>query len=453
MAGSAGIDVSESDMSKPLRLGIAGLGTVGASVLKLLAGAASPAAVRAGRPIVVTAVSARDRSRDRGVDMAGIAWHDDPVALAADPSVDVVVELIGGASGPAEATVRAALGAGQPVVTANKALLARHGVALATIAEAKGVALAFEAAVAGGIPVIKTLKESLAGNRISRIYGILNGTCNYILTRMEKEGLSFAVCLAEAQRLGYAEADPTFDVEGFDTAHKLSILASLAFGTEVDADAVHVEGISAITLADIAAADELGYRIKLLGVARRTGTGIEARVHPTMVPKSSAVARTDGVLNAVALDGDAVGEIVLVGPGAGGSATASSVIADIVDIARGNMVPAFGRAVAELEPYVRAGMETHRGAYYVRLSVFDRPGALAAIATRMAAEGISLESIVQRRRAPKAEAPLSAVPEDPQPLVLITYATGEAAIRRALAGIEEDGHIASSPKLIRIEEL
>ncbi len=440
-------------MSKPLRLGLAGLGTVGASVLKIVTANAAMLAQRAGRPIVVTAVSARDRTRDRGVSMDGIAWHDDPVAVATDPNVDVVVELIGGSSGPAEDVVSAALGLGKSVITANKALLARHGVALARLAEETGAALAFEAAVAGGIPVIKTLRESLAANRITRIYGILNGTCNYILTRMEKEQLSFDACLAEAQRLGYAEADPTFDVEGFDTAHKLSILASLAFGTEIDAEAIYVEGISAITLADIDAADELGYRIKLLGVARRTESGVEARVHPTMVPKSSAVARTDGVLNAVALDGDAVGEIVLVGPGAGGMATASSVIADVVDIARCRAVPAFGRPVADLDPYIRAEMQAHKGGYYVRLSVYDRPGALAAIATRMAEHGISLESIVQRRRAPRSEAPSAPLPVDPQPLVLITYATRETEIRDALKLIEADGHIAAPPTLIRIEEL
>jgi homoserine dehydrogenase len=440
-------------MSKPLRLGVAGLGTVGASVVRIVRQNAEGLALRAGRPITVTAVSARDRSRDRGVDLSAVRWHDDPVALATDPEVDVVVELIGGAEGAARRTVRAALEAGKPVVTANKALLAAHGIELARLAEERGVALEFEAAVAGGIPVIKTLKESLAGNRITRVYGILNGTCNYILTRMEKEQMSFDACLAEAQRLGYAEADPAFDIEGNDTAHKLALLASLAFGTEIDADAIYVEGITEITLADIAAADELGYRIKLLGVARRTETGVEARVHPAMVPKSTAVARTDGVLNAVALDGDAVGEIVLVGPGAGGGATASSVIADVVDIARGNATPAFGRRVADLEPYVRSQIETHLGGYYVRLDVYDRPGAFAGIAGRMAEHGISLESIVQRRRAPRSEAPATAVPDDPQPVVLITYATRETEIRRALELIEGDGHIASRPKLIRIEEL
>ncbi|WP_181705616.1 homoserine dehydrogenase [Chthonobacter rhizosphaerae] len=444
-------------MSKPLRLGVAGLGTVGASVLKIVRSNAAALAARAGRPVVVTAVSARDRARDRGLDLDGIAWHDDPVALATDPGVDVVLELIGGASGPAEALVRAALAAGKPVVTANKALLARHGVDLARLAEEKGVPLAFEAAVAGGIPVIKTLKESLSANQVTRVYGILNGTCNYMLTRMEKENLSYDVCLAEAQRLGYAEADPTFDVEGFDTAHKLALLTSLAFGVEVDADAIYVEGISAITPADIEAADELGYRIKLLGVARRGDGGIEARVHPTMVPKSCAIARVDGVLNAVAIDGDAVGEIVLVGPGAGGGPTASSVIGDVVDVARGHAVPTFGRPVRDLAPYERAAIQAHEGGYYVRLSVNDRPGAFAAIAARMAEKGISLESIVQRRRAPRTEAPRADGPHtasvEPQPVILITYATTEAAIRSALEEIESDGHIAATPRLIRIEEL
>ncbi len=440
-------------MTKPLKLGLAGLGTVGSSLFGLIARESEALATRAGRPIEVAAVCARSRGRNRGIDISAATWHDDPVDLALDPEVDLFVELMGGEGGAAEASVRAALGAGKPVVTANKALLARHGVDLAGLAEQKGVALGYEAAVAGGIPIIKAMRESLSGNRISRVYGILNGTCNYILTRMEKEGLSFDACLAEAQRLGYAEADPTFDVDGFDTAHKLSILTSLAFGTKIDAEAVYVEGIRAITIADIEAADELGYRIKLLGVARRTETGIEQRVHPTMVPKSSAVARTDGVLNAVAVDGDLVGEVVLVGPGAGGDATASSVIADVVDIARGQRLPVFGRPVARLADYVQSDMHAHEGGYYVRLTVLDRPGAFAAIAARMAENGISLESIVQRRRKPRTDAPASAVPDDPQPVILVTYATTEDQIRAALDAIEADGHIAAPPRLIRIEEL
>ncbi|MGE0847919.1 MAG: homoserine dehydrogenase, partial [Flavobacteriaceae bacterium] len=298
-------------MSEALKVGVAGLGTVGASVVRLLAAQKDAIARRAGRRVEVVAVSARDRARDRGIDLSRYAWHDDPVALAGEPAVDVVVEVIGGDNGPAEDTVRAALSAGKPVVTANKALLARIGVELARLAEEKGAGIGFEAAVAGGIPVIKTLREALAGNRITRVMGILNGTCNYILTRMEEEGLDFEECLKEAQRLGYAEADPTFDIGGHDSAHKLAILSGMAFSTEIDAEAIHLEGIETITAADIAAAEELGYRIKLLGVARRTETGVEQRVTPTMLPKESALANVKGVLNAVAIDGDAVGEVML----------------------------------------------------------------------------------------------------------------------------------------------
>lgn len=438
-------------MGKPLRLGIAGLGTVGASVVRIVQSNFSTLALRAGRPVTITAVSARDRKRDRGVDVGGFTWYDDPVAMVADPNVDVVIELIGGAAGAADTLVRAALAAGKPVITANKALLARHGVELARLAEEAGVSIGFEAAVAGGIPVIKTLKESLAGNTVTGIVGILNGTCNYILTRMEKEQLSFDTCLAEAQRLGYAEADPTFDVGGFDTAHKLAILTSLAFGTEIDADAIYVEGITSISLDDIKAADELGYRIKLLGVARRTDTGIEARVNPAMVPKKSVVAQTAGVLNAVAFDGDALGEVVLVGPGAGGNATASSVIADIVDAARGHRTPVFGLPVNELMPYQKAEIQAHKGGYYVRLSVYDRPGTFAGIAKSMADRDISLESIVQRRRPADDDAPGHT--GAPQPVVLITYSTLETQIRAALEAIEAAGHIAEKPTLIRIESL
>ncbi len=439
-------------MVNDLRLGVAGLGTVGASLLDLVSRKANEFAARCGRPVTVVGVSARDRSRDRGIDLSAVTWFDDPVALAMSPEIDVFVELIGGDSGPAEDSVRAALASGKHVVTANKALLARHGVALARLAEERGVSLGYEASVAGGIPIVKTMRESLAGNSVNRVYGILNGTCNYILTRMEREGLSFAECLADAQRLGYAEADPTFDVEGFDTAHKLALLTSLAFGTEIDAEQIYVEGITSITSADIEAADELGYRIKLLGVAQRTETGIEQRVHPTMVPKSSAIARIDGVLNAVAVDGDFVGEVVLVGPGAGGKATASSVAADIADIARGGRAAVLGRPVTELEPYLPAGMRLHEGGYYIRLSVYDRPGAFAAIARVMADENISLESIVQRRRARFDPAEADG-PAEPQPVILITYETTEAAVKRALDTILSRNVIADAPQMIRIEKL
>jgi homoserine dehydrogenase len=411
-------------MAEALRLGLAGLGTVGSSLVQILERHGNDLAVRCGRPIDLVGISARDRRKDRGIDVSRYRWVASPEALARDPEVDVFVELIGGADDIAAKSVRTALGAGKHVVTANKALLAAEGHALARLAEQNRVSLNFEAAVAGGIPIVKTLRESLAGNTIQRVYGILNGTCNYILTRMEREGLSFEACLREAQRLGYAEADPSFDVEGFDTAHKLAILTSIAFGTVIDAESIYVEGISSLEPADIEAADELGYRIKLLGVASRTETGIEQRVHPTMVPKASAIART-----------------------------ASAVIADIADIARGDVIGTFGRPATTLEPYRQAVMRAHEGGYYVRLSVYDRPGAFAAIAKRMAEQQISLESIVQRRRAPRSTAPDNPQPHEAQPVILITYATTEAAMKEALASILADGHIAHAPQMIRIENL
>ena len=437
-------------MAEPLRVGIAGLGTVGASVIRLLERQGAALAARSGRAVKVTAVSARDKSRDRGVDVSKMVWFDDPVALAKSSDIDLFVELIGGDEGPARASIEAALFSGKSVVTANKALLAKHGMALAKMAEDKHVALAFEASVAGGIPIVKTLREGLAGNAISRVYGILNGTCNYILSRMELEGLSFEECLKDAQRLGYAEADPTFDIGGFDTAHKLAILTSLAFGTAVDAEAVHVEGIQSITLADLKAAEELGYRIKLLGVAQRTDKGIEQRVHPTMVPKSSSIAEVMGVTNAVTIDADAVKELTLVGPGAGGMATASAVVADIADIAKGIRSAPFGLPSSALEKAARIPVQRHEGGYYIRLTVHDRPGAAAAIATRMAERQISLESIMQRKPVQKRGAAASASTEA-VPVVLITYATSESTIREALEAVVKDGYIAGAPQVIRIE--
>ena len=432
-----------------MRIGIAGVGTVGAAVARLLLANQERLAESAGKNLVLTAISGRDKDRARGFDQTGLLWFDDPVSLARDPNVDIVVELVGGASGVAHDTVRAALTAKKSVVTANKALLAAHGLELAGLAEEAKVSLAFEAAVAGGVPIIKTLREGLVGNHPRRVMGILNGTCNYILTRMESEGLDFAACLAAAQELGYAEADPTFDIDGHDSAHKLAILASLAFGTRIAPDAVYIEGIRSITSEDIRWAADLGYRIKLLGVAQQTDSGIEQRVHPTMVPASAAIAQVDGVLNAVSIDGDLVKTLLLVGPGAGGEATASAVLADIVDVARGIAALPFGRPAACMRPYEQAEMRAHEGGYYVRLSVNDRPGAFAAIAQRMAEAHISLESIVQRGRAGKGGAPA----DTPQPVILITYETTEAAIRGALDAIERDGHIAGSAQMIRIEKL
>jgi len=432
-------------MITPLRLGIAGLGTVGAAVVKILTDKAQTLTARTGRPIEIKAVSARGRDKDRGVDLSGYTWFDDPVALAQSSDIDVFVELMGGDEGAPRAAVEAALAAGKSVVTANKALLAKHGMALAASAEKQGASLAFEAAVAGGIPIIKTLREGLAGNAIERVYGILNGTCNYILSRMETEKLSFAACLREAQELGYAEADPTFDIGGFDTAHKLSILTALAFGTTIDTDAIAIEGIETITLADLEAAAELGYRVKLLGVAQRTQSGIEQRVHPTMVPKSSAIAQVMGVINAVSINADAVHELTLAGPGAGGMATASAVVADLSDLARGSKVPPFGVPVSALTEMQRTSMQMHEGGYYIRLSVHNRPGAAAAIATRMAEVGISLESIVQKSASGKP------VTSGAVPVVLITYATHEKTIRQALDAVVADGYLAEKPQLIRIE--
>ena len=432
-------------MPESLRVGIAGLGTVGASVVRVLRDKAAELTRQCGRDIIVAAVSARDPNRDRGIDLSGAQWFDDPVKLAETAGIDVFVELIGGEQGPAKASVGTALAAGRHVVTANKALLARHGVALAEIAEAKGVLLNYEAAVAGGIPVIKTMREAMAGNTVSRVFGILNGTCNYILTRMEAEGLSFAECLKDAQRLGYAEADPTFDIEGNDTAHKLAILTSLAFGCRIAADDIYLEGISNITQADIRAAAELGYRIKLLGVAQRTESGVEQRVHPTMVPTASVIAQVHGVTNAVAIETDILGELLLSGPGAGGNATASAVVGDIADIAKSRPGfqhgPVFGRPAKELQPYRKARMRSHAGGYFIRLSVTDRVGVFAAVARRMAENEISLESIVQR----------SAGAADCKTVILVTHETTEAAVRKAVEGITGDGHLVDKPQVIRIE--
>ena len=439
-------------MVVPLKVGLAGLGTVGASVVRLIERQREALEARCGRPIEVVAVTARSRGKRRDIDISGFRWAADAVALAGDREIDVFVEVIGGESDPAKRAVEAALSAGKSVVTANKALLARHGVALAALAEQHHVALNFEAAVAGGIPIVKTLREGLVGNSLTRIYGILNGTCNYILTRMERENLSFARALEEAQQLGYAEADPSFDIEGHDTAQKLAILASLAFGTRVDPGAVYVEGIASITPEDLRAADDLGYRVKLLGVAVKTENGIEQRVHPTMVPKGSAIAQVMGVTNAVTVDADAVREITLVGPGAGGEATASAVVSDIADIARGVRTAPFGRPSARLASVEKAPMQRHEGGYYIRMLAVDKPGTAARIATCFAEESISLESIMQRHFGPRplgGEDPSAA---RPVPVILITYATTEDAVRRALAKVEAERVIEGKPQLIRIEK-
>ena len=425
-------------MSAPLRVGVAGLGTVGGGVLRLLAANAGLIAARAGRAIEVRSVSARDRTRDRGLALEGVRWHADPVALAEDPDVDVVVELIGGAEGSARALVERAIARGRPVVSANKALLAIHGRALAEAAERAGVALAFEAAVAGGIPVIKALREGLAANRILSVAGILNGTCNYILTRMTNEGSDFAAVLADAQRLGYAEVDPSFDIDGVDAAHKLAILAALAFGRPVAFDAVHVEGIRGVSALDIGFASELGYRIKLLGIARATDGGVAARVHPCLVPVAAPLARVDGVFNAVVIEGDTVGRVMLEGRGAGAGPTASAVVADLIDLARGRTAPVWGGALSEA-PSLPIG--DHVGCYYLRLMVVDRPGVIADVTAVLRDLGVSLESMLQRGRAPA----------DAVPVVLVTHETRESAMVAALARIAALNTVLEAPTMLRIE--
>ncbi len=439
-------------MVAPLTVGIAGLGTVGAETVRLIEAQASSLAARCGRGIRVVAVTARSKAKKRGIDLRGVRWMKDPLALANDPEAECFVELMGGDGDPALSAIEAALTSGKSVVTANKALIARHGLRLAKLAEQHGGALNFEAAVGAAIPVVKTLREGLAGTEIDRVYGILNGTCNYILTRMEQEGLSFAECLKDAQRLGYAEANPSFDVDGHDTAQKLAILASLAFGTEVAQRAVYVEGISSITPQDLRAAEELGYRIKLLGVAVRTKTGIEQRVHPTMVPRTSSVAQVMGVTNAVTIDGAGISPITLVGPGAGGAATASAVVADIADVARGIRVNPFGRPVARLKPTKKAPMQRHEGGYYIRLMARDLAGTAATIATRLAERGISIESIVQRHPDRSGDHKISAGASSPVPVILITYATSEDAMRGALQAVQRDKVISGRPQVIRIEK-
>ncbi len=429
-------------MTEPLRIAIAGLGTVGAGTLTLLQENRGVLAARCGRPLDVIGVSARDRSKDRGVSLEGIAWVDDAASLA-ELDVDVVVELIGGEEGAARALVERALARGLDVVTANKALVAHHGAHLAECAEAAGAHLGFEAAVAGGIPIVKALREGLAANRARRIYGILNGTCNYMLTNMRETGRSFDAVLADAQRLGYAEADPSFDVDGVDTAHKLAILASLAFGSRLDFASAFVEGIRAVAPEDIAYAEELGYRIKLLGIAERTEAGLAQRVHPCMVPRTAPIASVEGVLNAVAADTDFAGATVHEGAGAGARATASAVVADLVDIARGVRLPVFSVPSGALERVSPAPIARRFGAYYIRLAVADQPGVIADIAACLRDHSVSMEALVQRGRKPG----------DTVPVVMTTHDVEEASMRLALERIAALDTVAAPPRLIRIEAL
>lgn len=428
---------------QPLKVGVAGLGTVGGSVVRLLQEQADILARRCQRPVRVAAVSARDRHRKRKADLDGIEWLDDPLELAGHANIDVVVELIGGDSGIARDLCTRALESGQHVITANKSLIARHGLELAALAERKGITLAFEAAVAGGIPIVKTLREGVAANTIERFYGILNGTCNYILTTMAKTGAAFGDVLREAQNLGYAEADPAFDIDGIDAAHKLAILASIAFGCRVDFAGVAVEGIRQISREDVAAAEQLGFVVKLLAMAERVPGGMMQTVYPCLVPKSRPIAHVDDVFNAIALKGDYVGEMFVQGRGAGGNPTASAVVADLIDLANGRQTLPFGTATGQLVQLPSQPLERRDGHYYIRFAVRDRAGVVAAVAGALGQEGVSIRTLLQK--------------EDPQggpvPLVLTTHRCNEAAVQRALAAIAASDHLVEPPHLIRIEYL
>ena len=428
-------------MSGELRVGIAGLGTVGGGVAKVLLTQRRALSWRAGCGIAITAVSARERNKDRGVELPETPFETDPMALAERRDVDVVVELIGGEEGVARSLVEQALRAKKHVVTANKALLARHGAALAALAERNGVSLKFEAAICGGIPIVKALREGLIAYDVSAVRGILNGTCNFILTQMEASGRPFAEVLAEAQRLGYAEADPTLDIGGGDTAHKLTLLASLAFGTVPDLDGVATTGIDKVSPADIAFAGEFGYRIKLLGIARRTGNGIEQLVNPAMVKAGTPLADVESSFNAVAADAGEAGTFFFQGRGAGRGPTTSAVITDLVDVARGAFGPAFGRPAAELTPPQREPSEARMSAYYLRFQVLDVPGVMAEISRHLANEMVSIESMIQRGRAPG----------EPVAIVMITHETQHVAVVRALKAIAASDKVFETPCMIPME--
>ncbi len=430
-------------MSEPLKIAVAGLGTVGAGITKILNQHGNLLERRCGRRLQVTAVSARDKSKDRGVPLEGYEFFEDAAQMAVEAEADVVFELIGGSDGIAKATVEAAIGAGRHVVTANKALIAHHGTDLAQKAETANVTLAYEAAVAGGIPIIKAMREGLAANGITSIHGILNATCNYILSRMRDEDLEFTEVLEDAQRLGYAEVDPGFDIDGVDAAHKIAILASLAFGREVDFDAVHIEGIRRISQMDIRFAEELGYRIKLLGIASENENGVEQRVHPCLVPCDAQIASVEGVFNAVVAEGDFVDTLMMEGRGAGEGPTASAVLADVMDIARGIKIPTFGIRCNDLKPANTASMDHHKGAYYVRLMVVDRSGIFADIATALRDNEVSMESILQQRRAPG----------EAVAVILTLHETQEVRMLRVIESISGVDGVLEEPVMIRIENL
>ena len=426
-------------MNDPLRLGIAGLGTVGTGVVKIVRRQAELLHKRTGRRIEITAVSARDAGKDRGVNLKPYAWETDPVALAKRDDVDLFVELIGGENGPAKDAVEAALASGKDVVTANKAMLAVHGQALAEMAEEAGQVIRYEAAVAGGIPVIKALTEGLAGNEITRVMGVMNGTCNYILTNMEARGLGYNTLFDECAELGYLEADPNLDVGGIDAAHKLAILSAIAFGTKPDFDGIRLEGIQRVSLDDITHAADMGFRIKLLGVAQLTGRGLEQRMQPCLVPAASPLGQLEGGTNMVVIEGDAVEQVVLRGPGAGEGPTASAVMGDVCDIARGIRIPTFGQPAETLAdaPPAAAGLPAP---YYLRMALLDKPGALAQVADILGHAGVSIDRMRQYGHS-----------DETAPVLIVTHKTTRAALDEALDAMRHTEVVATEPVALRIE--
>ena len=417
-------------MSRTWKIGVAGLGTVGGGLIKFLA--ERPNFAPAGGTAEVTGVSARSKSRPRDFDISGYAWFDDPVELARSPDTDIFVELVGGSDGPAKASVEAALKLGKPVVTANKALIAEHGAELAQLAEANNAPLLFEAAVMGGTPAVKLVREALVGDDVVSIAGILNGTCNYILSEMEANLRDFADVLSEAQAKGYAEADPTMDVGGFDAAHKITILAALAFGTAPTYAAAEVEGLTQIELTDIKLARELGYKIRLTASAERTEEGVSVRVHPALTPLDHPLSRTVGATNALFIESKRTGRIFLQGPGAGEGPTAAAAAADIADVMTGAVRPVFQAPAGMLAASSKLSAGQHIGRAYFRLTVRDEAGVLAAVTETLAESGVSIDSFLQR----------PAESSGAVPVVFTTHATAESAL------VEAAGHLAALPQVL-----
>lgn len=426
-------------MTKPLRLGIAGLGTVGVGVIKIIQEKKSLLEARTGKQIIISAVTAKNKDKERGVDLTPYPWEQDPISLVKRDDVDVFIELIGGHEGVAKEALELAIKNGKDVITANKALLAHHGQSLALIAEESGSALRFEAAVAGGIPVIKSLTEGLAGNSISKIMGVMNGTCNYILTRMESSGLSYEEVFSEADDLGYLEADPNLDIGGIDAAHKLSLLSSIAFGTEVNFNGVELDGIDKITINDIHQAADMGYRIKLLGVSQMTSSGLEQRMTPCLVPASSPLGQLEGGTNMIVIEGDQVGQIVLRGAGAGEGPTASAVIADLADLARGNRLTTFGQPAKTLTKAISSKSQT-LAPYYLRMLLHDEPGALAKITKILSEFNVSIDRMRQYGHE-----------DENAPVLIVTHEIRHEDLMKAIQKMPDTEVLKALPVAIRIE--